>query len=245
VLVLLSFGLVLVATVLLVLGLLVDSGLALIYGSIALSVIAAIVLFVAVRMSKPKAATSTAPALLRADPAPAPDAAVAAAAVAGAAAGGEWLAADQGWEDSDATWGGDEPDFPIAGYDELAPEEILTLLPQLYSDEISIVEARERAGQARPEVLDELARLRDGAAGDEQWISNTALPIEDYDALSVSEIVGVLGELDDDELTTVKAHEEANAGRRTILDDIDRRLGVDAEAAAGAPAPPSPGNQAR
>ena len=41
-LVLLSFGLVLVATVLLVLGLLVDSGLSLIYGSIALSVVAGV-----------------------------------------------------------------------------------------------------------------------------------------------------------------------------------------------------------
>ena len=63
-LVLLSFGLVLVATVLLVLGLLVDSGLSLIYGSIALSVIAAVVLFVAVRVSKPKEALASAPAPL-------------------------------------------------------------------------------------------------------------------------------------------------------------------------------------
>jgi len=55
-LVLLSFGLVLVATVLLVLGLLVGDGLTLIYISIGLSALAAVILFVAVRISKPKTA---------------------------------------------------------------------------------------------------------------------------------------------------------------------------------------------
>ena len=54
-LVLLSFGLVLLATVLLVLGLLVGDGLSLIYASVALSAVAAIILFVAVRVSKPRA----------------------------------------------------------------------------------------------------------------------------------------------------------------------------------------------
>ena len=54
-LVLLSFALVLVATVLLVLGLLNDSGLALIYISIASSVAAAVVLLIALRLNKPRA----------------------------------------------------------------------------------------------------------------------------------------------------------------------------------------------
>ena len=51
-LVLISFGLVLVATVLLVLGLLADSGLVLIYLSIACSVVAGGLLIAATRMSK-------------------------------------------------------------------------------------------------------------------------------------------------------------------------------------------------
>jgi hypothetical protein len=52
-LVLLSFGVLLVATVLLILGLLAGHGLALIYVSIALSALSAVILFVAVRVSKP------------------------------------------------------------------------------------------------------------------------------------------------------------------------------------------------
>jgi hypothetical protein len=61
VLVLLSFALVLVATVLLVLGLLNDGGLTLIYISIACSAAAAIVLIAAVRLAKPREDTAAAP----------------------------------------------------------------------------------------------------------------------------------------------------------------------------------------
>lgn len=62
VLVLVSFGLVLVATVLLVVGLLLGEGLTLIYLSIAISVLAAIVLLVAVRVGRPKVEAKAAPA---------------------------------------------------------------------------------------------------------------------------------------------------------------------------------------
>jgi len=62
VLVLLSFALVLVATVLLVLGLLNDDGLTLIYASIASSALAAIVLIVALRRDKPVESGTDAPA---------------------------------------------------------------------------------------------------------------------------------------------------------------------------------------
>ena len=52
-LVLLSFGVLLVATVLLILGLLAGAGLALVYVSIVLSALSAVILFVAVRVAKP------------------------------------------------------------------------------------------------------------------------------------------------------------------------------------------------
>jgi hypothetical protein len=71
VLVIVSFALVLVATVLLVLGLLAEDGLTLIYVSIACSAGAAIVLFVAVRMAHPEEA----PALAASGPVPSPDSA--------------------------------------------------------------------------------------------------------------------------------------------------------------------------
>src|SRR3546814_10050969 len=58
---------------------------------------------------------------------------------------------------------GEEVEFPIADYDTLTASQILPLLPQLYADEIPVVEARERAPKARPEILDRLAEL--AAAG--------------------------------------------------------------------------------
>src|SRR3954453_2439514 len=73
VLVLLSFALVLVATVLLVLGLLNDDGLTLIYASIGASVLAAVVLIVALRRNKPQEVRAEAPTPLPVDePASAP-----------------------------------------------------------------------------------------------------------------------------------------------------------------------------
>jgi hypothetical protein len=53
-----------------------------------------------------------------------------------------------------------EIDFPIADYDDLTASQLLPLLPQLYADEIEVVEARERATHARPELLERLAELR-------------------------------------------------------------------------------------
>src|SRR3954447_27061053 len=71
VLVLISFALVLVAAVLLVIGLLSDSGLGLIYVSIACSVVAGIVLVVATRVgrARPQAVGGTAPLAGGASPA--------------------------------------------------------------------------------------------------------------------------------------------------------------------------------
>jgi hypothetical protein len=66
VLVLISFGLVLVATVLLVLGLVQDSGLTLIYVSIGCSLLAGIILVVATRVNRPK------PESIAAGPSPLP-----------------------------------------------------------------------------------------------------------------------------------------------------------------------------
>jgi hypothetical protein len=249
-LVLLSFGLVLIATVLLVLGLLVSDGLTLIYFSIGLSAVAAIVLFIAVRVAKPKQALSQAPAPLpepdrvpvgvgavTAEPstttlpvaAPAvPPVAVPTAAPAGAEAdgGGEWLAADQDWDEPAGEWD-DEVEFPIADYDELTEDEILPLLPELYEDEIAVVAGRERATKNRAAILLALEDLQGADEGDAAVETSAAdeLPIEAYDELSVSEIVGVLGQLDDAELGDVRAYEESNRNRNTIIANIDRRLG--------------------
>ena len=256
-LVLLSFGLVLVATVLLVLGLLVGDGLTLIYISIGLSALAAVILFVAVRVSKPKTApVATAPAAPTGPPvastatepqyatvAPAAEATatmpvtppVAEAPPATAADGDEWLAADQEWEEPAADWD-EELEFPIADYDELSADEILPLLPQLYTDEIDVVEARERNGQNRTAIISELQRLRAAASGAEAApVAEGAapsgdgfepvFPIEDYDQLMVEEVSGLLSELDRTELQTVRDYEAAHQNRAALLREIDDHLG--------------------
>jgi len=183
VLVLLSFALVLVATVLLVLGLLSDDGITLIYLSIASSVAAALVLVVALKLNKPRdEVRSSAP-----EPLPVPEPALAGAAAttsssasslptssaASAVDDGEWLASDQDdWSSAEGGWQGDdegaEVEFPIADYDTLTAGQILPLLPQLYADEIPVVEERERSTKARPEILSRLDELRgqDGGGAD-------------------------------------------------------------------------------
>ena len=241
-LVLLSFALVLVATVLLVLGLLNEDGLMLIYISIGSSVAAAIVLMIALRRNKPRVEAKKPP-----EPLPAAEEAPAAPGEptpAEATDDREWLAAD--WEE------GDQVDFPIADYDDLTAGQILPLLSQLYADEVEVVEAREASTKSRPEILDRLAELRGDtpaaaapavaptdapsappapgawkyADDEEDWF-----PIEDYESLSAAQIRPLLGELDSEELGLVRTRELGLGRRRSLLDDIDRRLGATSDAA--------------
>lgn len=192
-LVLLSFGLVLVATVLLVLGLLADDGLTLIYISIACSVLAGIVLVLATRMGKPKARTaSSGPEPLADTPdarpteaaEPTPEPVPASASVAESLPRSEPADADESFapepvttavppvettaavpvpvsEPEPAPEDDDEDFFPIADYDDLTVNEILPLLPELYADEIGVVEERERQGKSRVRILNRLAELRE------------------------------------------------------------------------------------
>ncbi|MGQ0616341.1 MAG: hypothetical protein ACT4PW_05040 [Acidimicrobiia bacterium] len=132
----------------------------------------------------------------------------------------------------------DGPVFPISDYDELVPGEILPLVPQLYPDELDTVEARERAGQGRADVLEALAAAR--LQFDENGGSVDA-PIEGYDAMSVHEVVLALPELDDAQLADVRQYEAANRARSGVLFAIARRLsgmGLEAEETdAAAPGP--------
>ena len=296
-LVLVSFGLVLLATILLVVGLLTDDGLTLIYFSIGASFVAAVVLFLAFRRARPKADTSAEPpapippegaeaearrdeptsvtpvvaatpeVVAAAGPAPVdepddeptdPDPAVKVA-----AASDDWTA-DEDWADD----GEFDVEFPIADYDELTVAEIMPLLPQLYSDELGIVAERERSGKARATILgrlDELAATGTEAdaleaevaeavadvpaaesernetlaaprpaapapqvpsLSDDDEDDDAVFPIADYDELSVDQIVPLLAMLEDDELEDVKAREAAGQGRKSVIAEIDRQLGL-------------------
>lgn len=172
-LVLVSFGLVLLATILLVVGLLNDDGLTLIYLSIAASATSAVVLYVAFRRARPSTeGTRAAPAPLADDiaepateaglgsasaeapaaPAPPPEPATGRAATSPARPGGGSSLLDLD-DDED-----DEYLFPIADYDGLSASQIVPLLSQLEVDELAEVRAREVAGAGRETVVDEIDR---------------------------------------------------------------------------------------
>ncbi|MEX2294226.1 MAG: hypothetical protein WD691_10610, partial [Acidimicrobiales bacterium] len=254
-LVLLSFALVLVATVLLVLGLLND-GLGLIYVSIASSVAAAAALIVALRMNKARTGDQPSVAPSLSDPESdreriTPAVPEVATSTSAPTSGTDWLAEEADWPaDEDNVDGEDEVDFPIADYDSLSIAQILPLLPQLYSDEIEVVEEREQQTKARPKILAKLAELRDGstatdtlatytedAAGTADWDDEDWFPIEDYESLSGAQILTLLPELDDEELTLVRTRELSLGRRRSLLDEIDRMLGTGATKAPAKKAP--------
>lgn len=48
------------------------------------------------------------------------------------------------------------------------------------------------------------------------------LPIASYDNLTAREIIGLLDELDAGQLARIRAHEEANRARKTVLGKLDR-----------------------
>lgn len=48
------------------------------------------------------------------------------------------------------------------------------------------------------------------------------LPIASYDTLTAREVIGLLDELDAGQLDRIRAHEEANRARKTVLGKLDR-----------------------
>jgi hypothetical protein len=161
---LISFGLVLVATVLLVLGLVASDGLGLIYVSIACSLAAGIVLIVATRVNRPQPdLVATGPGPIP-SPEPAEPARVTAPVPPPVAAREE---VDEAYAPATeqlapvSAGAVDDDMFPIADYDDLTVGEIVPLLPKLYADEIDVVEAREHGGKARRQILVKLAELRE------------------------------------------------------------------------------------
>ncbi|HSH23579.1 MAG TPA: hypothetical protein VK975_05905 [Acidimicrobiales bacterium] len=143
----------------------------------------------------------------------------------------------------------DEEFFPIADYDELTVGEILPLLPELYDDELDVVEERERAIKGRDEVIARIEELRGTAPApdevgdepawevpDEGWVDEVAevedtvrepqFPIPDYDRLRVPEIRAALADLSEEELEQVRQREVASANRTMVLAAIHRELGI-------------------
>lgn len=222
VLLLVTIGLVLIGAISLVIGF-VSSSLAPIYLSIACSIVAGGVLVVFSRMSRRHAegpALSTVP-----EPVGASTEAV--DVVGAATETGLSVEADLL--------------FPIEDYDDLKVAEILPLLPELDLDELEVVRTREARGKNRATIVKRVDELVEEIEAEELEADEleveeaieeptvvTAVapaaggfPIEDYDSLSVTKVLPLLPELDDDELETVAEHEEAHKNRAQILRRID------------------------
>jgi hypothetical protein len=61
------------------------------------------------------------------------------------------------------------------------------------------------------------------AEGTERAAEAVAFPIEGYDEMNVDEISGRLDGLSVEELQLVRDYEEMNEGRKTLLEQMDRK----------------------
>jgi hypothetical protein len=114
--------------------------------------------------------------------------------------------------------------------DELEAEEAgaPTTVQAAVSDAVA-----DAAAESIEEVGEPVVALSSAAGG----AASAALPIDDFDALSESEVIAELQELDADELEAIADYEEANQNRDAVLDAIDDRLDV-LEGIVPAPAAP-------
>src|SRR5829696_7568041 len=81
-------------------------------------------------------------------------------------------------------------------------------------------------GAATGAVVDATGRAVEAtASGAEQAAGAVAFPIEGYDDMNVDEISERLRDLSVEELQLVRDYEELNEGRKTLLDQMDRKIG--------------------
>ncbi len=103
-----------------------------------------------------------------------------------------------------------EGDLAIAGYDSLNANEISDRLPSLSQIELAKVDAYERKNENRTTILERISSLQ----GDEPWAG--------YDELTVSEIVAVIGEGDEERIKKARSYERAHKNRAGVLEATER-----------------------
>ena len=103
-----------------------------------------------------------------------------------------------------------EEDIPIANYDDLNANEVISQLNGLSQVDLSKVDAYERKHANRKSVLDKVNSLR----GREPWPG--------YDELSAEEVVATLDGLDDKRVAEVRDYERRHKGRQTVIEAVER-----------------------
>jgi len=84
-----------------------------------------------------------------------------------------------------------------------------------------VATGRRQTDELRAELEQLVGRGRDRISGGR---SGAALPIEGYDEKTAAQIVAALDGLEPAELRRLRDHEAANANRKTVLRQLDRRL---------------------
>jgi ferritin-like metal-binding protein YciE len=101
-------------------------------------------------------------------------------------------------------------DLPIARYDSLTAEVVVSKLPELSQIDLAKVDSYERRNDNRTTVLSRISALR----GREPWPG--------YDELTVAEIERVLDEGDEQRAKDVVAYERAHKNRAGVLKNAER-----------------------
>jgi ferritin-like metal-binding protein YciE len=102
-------------------------------------------------------------------------------------------------------------DLAIARYDSLTADEITSRLASLSQVDLAKVQAYERKNENRTTILERISSLQ----GDEPWAG--------YDELTVSEIVAVIGEGDEERIKKARSYERAHKNRAGVLEATERQ----------------------
>ena len=102
-------------------------------------------------------------------------------------------------------------DLAIARYDSLNADEITSKLASLSQVDLAKVQAYERKNENRTTILERISSLQ----GNEPWAG--------YDELTVSEIVAVIGEGDEERIKKARSYERAHKNRAGVLEATERQ----------------------
>jgi ferritin-like metal-binding protein YciE len=102
-------------------------------------------------------------------------------------------------------------DLAIARYDALTADEITSKLASLSQVDLAKVQAYERKNENRTTILERISSLQ----GNEPWAG--------YDELTVSEIVAVIGEGDEERIKKARSYERAHKNRAGVLEATERQ----------------------
>jgi ferritin-like metal-binding protein YciE len=105
-----------------------------------------------------------------------------------------------------------EQDLPIARYDQLNADEILTRLPELSQRELVVVETYERKTDNRTTILNRISALR------------TSEPWAGYDELTVDQIRTALASAGEQRTKATRDYERAHKNRAGVLEAAEREL---------------------